>query len=208
MYNKSFELKSSVPSASCFSRNAIFLFLVTVILFSACSHDQFDDEKAVKWPEQFKRKVLQAPKPIQRLADKIQIGNNIHGKYEMATLPDKSNPNTTFWIGNLTLRPNDSYQFVDSNSNLDRRSGQENNFFLRYPTGNFSLIYSQGLSNETLLEDLSDRAEVARILFIANNGKTKQAYTIISRRDMAMLEFDSNDSIEFEMLKSWESYWK
>ena len=73
--------------------------------------------------------------------------------FEMTTMPE---PQMKYWLGNLHLKPNSTYEFVDSGQSLDHRTGHTLNFFMKHPNGRFETRFAPGCTGDTVLEDLTD----------------------------------------------------
>lgn len=59
------------------------------------------------------------------------IGENLFQSYEMTTVPDPKNYGNCFWLGNLKINADMTYQFKDSGQNTNQRNGQGDNYFMR-----------------------------------------------------------------------------
>ena len=136
------------------------------------------------------------------------LEENLIGSYEMTTRPDARYHGTRFWIGNLTLRKDRTYVFVDSSQNLDHRAGQENNFFMLHPAGTFRLEFLSGLTAQTLLESVTEQTPIARLRFKARDGHAEKECVIVSYPLGRVLVFDGADELGFCMHKGWNNYWQ
>jgi hypothetical protein len=58
---------------------------------------------------------------------------NLLQSYEMSTQPDLSNHGTCYWLGNVKVRSDMTYQFEDSGQHRDQRGAQTENFFHASP---------------------------------------------------------------------------
>lgn len=135
------------------------------------------------------------------------LEENLLGGYEMMTVPE-SRPNGGYcWLGNVELRQDGTYRFIDSRSNLDRRAGQENNFFMLQPEGRFEIVYAAGLAPGTLLETLSEAVVVADVMFTSKGGGRTARYLIVGDPAARTLRFAANEEMEFQMYRGWDSYW-
>jgi hypothetical protein len=135
-----------------------------------------------------------------------RVGECLFGSYEMTTAPPKKG-DTRYWIGNLRLESRGAYQFTDSGQFPDQRSGQESNFFLKHPSGMMHIVYSKGITTESVLEQLPNNARLAEIVFTAADGSVSAKYYIKSDGELTCLLFESDSQLPFQMHKSWEYYW-
>ena len=87
--------------------------------------------------------------------------------FEMATMPE---PQMKYWLGNLRLKPDSTYEFVDSGQSLDHRAGQTQNFFILHPYGRFETQFAPGCTGNTVLEDLTDGTVLCSLTFLPKNG--------------------------------------
>ena len=129
----------------------------------------------------------------------------LFGSYEMYTLPDPKIHGNQFWIGNVSMTDS-KYEFVDSNSNLDRRNGQKSNYFINNPSGTVRVNYSKNINLDTKLEDLADNHLVATIEFSSTDGTSHRKFDILVDSPDMRLVFASSE-IPFEMNKGWSNYW-
>jgi hypothetical protein len=136
------------------------------------------------------------------------LQENLLGRYEMTTRPSDGGHGTRYWLGNVELRPDRTYAFQDSRSNLDQRAGQENNFFMKHPEGQFEIVYAPGTTPATLLETLRVGATVAKVKFTSKDGEPTAQYSIVSGSDARMLCFAGIGESEFEMRRGWNSNWQ
>jgi len=96
--------------------------------------------------------------------------------FEMTTVPE---PQMKYWLGNLRLKPDASYEFVDSGQSLDHRAGQKQNFFMTHPRGRFETHFAPGCTGDTVLENLTDGAFLCSLTFLSTNGGPQITYAII-----------------------------
>jgi len=96
--------------------------------------------------------------------------------FEMATMPE---PQMKYWLGNLRLRPDSTYEFVDSGQSLDHRAGQPQNFFIKHPNGRFETQFAAGCTGGTVLEGLVDGTFLCSLTFLSTNGGPQVTYDII-----------------------------
>ncbi len=112
-----------------------------------------------------------AGRKVQLIATESRAGPNVSQSFEMVSRPDPANHDTTFWIGNVEIRPDGTYLFADANANLNDRGDQGGNFFVRHAAGHVTIEWVNGVTADTLLESASDR-EVARLTFAAGDDAT------------------------------------
>jgi hypothetical protein len=96
--------------------------------------------------------------------------------FEMYTLPE---PQMKYWLGNLRLKPDSIYEFVDSGQSLDHRAGQTQNFFIKHPHGRFEIHFAPGCTGDTVLEHLTDGTFLCSLTFLSGNGGPQVSYEII-----------------------------
>jgi hypothetical protein len=96
--------------------------------------------------------------------------------FEMYTLPE---PQMKYWLGNLHLKPDSTYEFVDSGQSLDHRTGQTGNFFIKHPDGRFEIHFAPGCTGDTVLEHLTDGTFLCSLTFLSANGGPQVSYDII-----------------------------
>lgn len=108
--------------------------------------------------------------------------------FEMTTMPE---PQMKYWLGNLRLKPDSTYEFVDSGQSLDHRTGQKQNFFMKHPYGRFETHFAPGCTGDTLLEDLADGTFLCSLTFLSTNGGPQVTYDIIVYPDERRLAFST-----------------
>jgi hypothetical protein len=96
--------------------------------------------------------------------------------FEMTTLPE---PQMKYWLGNLRLKPDSSYEFVDSDQSPDHRRGQTQNFFIKHPSGRYEIHFAAGCTGETVLERLTEGTLLCSLTFLSANGGPQISYDII-----------------------------
>jgi len=130
-------------------------------------------------------------------------GENVLQDFEMTTLPDPANHNTTFWIGNVHLTKDGTYHFTDSGSNLSQRGDQSGNFFIQHPDGRVEIVWPAQIDGNSRLEDLGDR-QIARMHFVAGDGKNDFECAVTSSTQHRRL---SISAASFEMERGWLHWW-
>jgi hypothetical protein len=108
--------------------------------------------------------------------------------FEMYTPPE---PQMKYWLGNLRLKPDSTFEFVDSGQNLDHRSGQTQNFFLKHADGWFEIHFAPGCTNDTVLERLTDGTFLCSLTFVSANGGPQVSYDIIVYSSERRLAFST-----------------
>jgi hypothetical protein len=96
--------------------------------------------------------------------------------FEMTTPPE---PEMKYWLGNLGLKPDSTYEFTDSGQNLDHRAGQTQNFFIKHPHGRFGIHYALGCTDNTVLERLTDGTLLCSLSFLPTNSGPETSYDIV-----------------------------
>jgi hypothetical protein len=96
--------------------------------------------------------------------------------FEMTTLPE---PQMKYWLGNLRLKPDSAYEFVDSGENLDHRVGQTQNFFIKHSNGRYEIQFAPGCMGDTVLERLTDGTLLCSVTFLSANGGPQVSYDIV-----------------------------
>ncbi len=129
----------------------------------------------------------------------------LFGTYEMATAPEEPH-GTTYWLGNVSLSRNLRYRYADGHQNLDRRSRQRDNFFMRNPIGRIRVRYAPGVTPQTRLEDLPDGSLVATVTFTARRRRASQTYRIVASRTQRTLAFEG-EAMPFQLDRAWVNYW-
>ena len=140
-----------------------------------------------------------------------EAGENIFGRYEMFTAPFLYGNDARYWMGNLLLRADGTYEFIDSGTNLDKRDYQENNFFVNNPCGRFEIDYPLGITETTLLESLEDHMLIADLEFFEKNEFTGSAFTeqfhvIIEGKTLHLNSIDY-DAQTYYLYKAWQNFW-
>jgi len=108
--------------------------------------------------------------------------------FEMYT---PAEPQMKYWLGNLHLNPDSTYEFVDSGQSLDHRAGQTQNFFLQHPGGRFEIHFAPGCTGDTVLERLADGTILCSVTFLSANGGPQVSYDIIVYANERRLAFSA-----------------
>jgi len=108
--------------------------------------------------------------------------------FEMTTMPE---PQMKYWLGNLRLKPDSKYEFVDSGQSLDHRTGQKQNFFMTHPYGRFEIHFAPGCTGDTVLEDLTDGTFLCSLTFLSTSGGPQVIYDIIVYPNERRLAFST-----------------
>jgi hypothetical protein len=87
--------------------------------------------------------------------------------FEMTTM---AAPQMKYWLGNLRLKPDSTYEFVDSGQSLDHRTGQTLNFFIKHPHGRLETHFAPGCTSDTILENLTDGTFLCGLTFLSANS--------------------------------------
>ncbi len=141
---------------------------------------------------------------------KHEAGPSIVGSYEMTSPPDNSG--TRYWLGDLGLRADGTYEFIDSNTSRNERQKQEDNFFINNPKGTYAVGFYKGVTVTTLLEKLADNIAIAELKFTArdefSNTLYSESFSIYIDAGRRVLNFktaaDKNGIYQLE--KSWTNY--
>ena len=142
-----------------------------------------------------------------------ELGANIVGNYEMTTVPDLDNYGNSYWLGNLELRTDGTYEYTDSNVNLEHRQHQQDNFFIKNPKGTYAIAYLAGLTGMTLLEDLESNTYVATLEFRAERkqgeANSGESFLVWIDTETRVLYLSATVSkIEtYRLEKSWDNFW-
>jgi len=108
--------------------------------------------------------------------------------FEMTTMPETQ---TKYWLGDLRLKPDSTYEFVDSGQSLDHRTGQKQNFFMTHPGGRFETHFAPGCTGDTALEDLADGTFLCSLTFLSTSGGPQVTYDIIVYPNERRLAFST-----------------
>jgi hypothetical protein len=108
--------------------------------------------------------------------------------FEMYTLPELQ---MKYWLGNVRLKPDSTYEFVDSGQSLDHRTGQTGNFFIKHPDGRFEIHFAPGCTGDTVLEHLTDGTFLCSLTFLSANGGPQVSYDIIVYSSEKRLAFST-----------------
>ena len=109
--------------------------------------------------------------------------------FEMTTPPE---PEMKYWLGDLGLKPDSKYEFVDSGQNLDHRAGQTQNFFIKHPYGRFEIHFAPGCTDDTVLEHLKDGTLLCSLTFLPTNGGPQASYDVVVYSSEKRLAFSKN----------------
>jgi hypothetical protein len=120
--------------------------------------------------------------------------------FQMTTRPERR---TKYWLGNVTLRPDTTYEFLDSNDNLYHRANQAQNFFIKHPRGRFEIQFAPGCTADTVLDRLPDKTLLCRLIFSPIDGGTGATYDIIAYQNERQLDFEGKRPQVFLLEKSW-----
>lgn len=96
--------------------------------------------------------------------------------FEITTLPESQ---MKYWLGNLRLKPDSTYEFVDSGESLDHRVGQTQNFFIKHYNGRYEIQFAPGCKDDTVLEQLADGTLLCSVTFLSANSGPKVSFDII-----------------------------
>jgi len=134
---------------------------------------------------------------------------NILGDYEMYSLPDKYNPG--YWLGNLKIRPDGSYLYTRSSASQSAdvpvRIRRIRHFFRLHARGKARILLAGPMKSTTLLEGVPARRKIADILFTSSQGPQK-TFLIVSEGSARTIDFGGARPLNFEMYKSWNSFWR
>jgi len=108
------------------------------------------------------------------------------GTFEMYTPPE---PQMKYWLRNLSLMPESAFKFVDSGQNLDHRTHQTDNFFMKHPTGRFKVQFAPNCSSDTILERLSDGTLLCTLAFSVEDGSAHTVYDVVAYPSERRLAF-------------------
>jgi hypothetical protein len=121
--------------------------------------------------------------------------------FEMYTPPERQ---MQYWLGNLRLKPDSTFEFVDSGQSLDHRAGQTQNFFLKHADGRFEIHFAPGCTNDTVLERLTDGTFLCSLTFRSANGSPQASYDIVVYSSERRLAFSTKSRpLVFLMYKSF-----
>jgi len=121
--------------------------------------------------------------------------------FEMYTRPE---PQLKYWIGNLSLKENWAYKFVDCGESLDHRTNQSENFFMKHPAGRFVVQFAAGCSADTVIEHLPDATLLCSLTFFPADGSPQASYDIIAYPSERRLAFSTKKrQVRFLMEKGW-----
>jgi uncharacterized protein (TIGR02996 family) len=134
------------------------------------------------------------------------VGACVFGHYGMATLPDPSNYGNCRSLGSVCLFEDGRYVHTDVFRNPPQ-GDQEQNYFLRHPTGSATVELATGITPQTLLESLPEGAPVATVVVSAGDGETNQTYAIVLDLATRRLRFESVAPMRFQLWKGWVNYW-
>jgi hypothetical protein len=119
----------------------------------------------------------------------------------MTTVPE---PQMKYWLGDLSLKTDSTYEFVDSGQSLDHRTGQTQNFFINHHNGRFEIHYAPGCTGDTVLERLTDGTVLCSLTFLSANGGPPVSYDIIVYSSQKRLAFSTNrGTLVFSMDKGF-----
>ncbi len=144
-------------------------------------------------------------KSVSLIETHNRIDQNVIDSYEMTTPPTRG---TRYWMGNLELRKDGSYQFTDSHQNLDERKSSGPCFFVTHPTGRYELRISQNLEGSPLLENVPAGSEVCKLKFTPSDGGKSMTYTVTSDPVTRRLAFGGPNAVAFRMDRGWSNVWK
>lgn len=121
--------------------------------------------------------------------------------FEMYTKPE---PQMKYWVGNVSLKWDSSFTFVDSGQSLDHRVSQFQNFFMEHSAGRFAVQFSAGCSADTVLERLPEGALLCRLTFSPADGSPQASYDIIAYASERRLAFETKKRpLAFLLEKTW-----
>jgi hypothetical protein len=121
--------------------------------------------------------------------------------FEMYT---KAEPQLKYWIGNVSLKPDLSFEFVDSGQSPDHRTRQSQNFFIKHPAGRFAIQFSAGCSADTILERLPEATVFCNLTFSPADGSPPASYDIIVYPSSRLLAFRTRKRpLTFLLEKGW-----
>ncbi len=128
----------------------------------------------------------------------------LFGRYGMTTLPDASNRGTTYSLGGFLLQEDGTYQLENP---LPNRPGQEENLFLRYPTGTAEVEYAPGVTGRTLLENVPEEAVIAAVAFAAEGGVARWVLSLVADRGKRTVLFERSEPLPFLLARGWANRW-
>ncbi len=155
-----------------------------------------------------------AGKAIWLLKTTNYLGANLNSSFEMTSLPTKQNHNE-YWMGDLKLRPNKTYQFKfpdddkepSHTGNPDVDKSWRVNFLRLYTKGKVSVRYADQMTSKTLLENVPDRAKVAEITLTSMDGRQKESFDVVNWTTARMLFLINVRIPGFQIWKAWDNNW-
>ena len=146
-------------------------------------------------------------KDIWLLKTTNPVGENLIGSYELVSNEIRFRDSHDE-LGDLQIRANMTYQFVDNGAIQDETKSERNNFFILHPTGRVQIRYVGKTTSQTLLETLPNHAKIAEVLFVSSDRRYQAKFDIVNDSEQRELVFSSAQSMAFEMNKSWNSLGK
>lgn len=131
---------------------------------------------------------LKSGRLIYLIPTNTPVAKSLQAEHEMFAPMPKYKGMSAF-IGVLDLALEGTYTFTDSGTNLEHRAGQKRNFFMKHPTGRYTVTYAKGIGPKTTLESLAAKAVVAKLTFEANGGKSKVAFDVACDPDLRRMRF-------------------
>ena len=121
--------------------------------------------------------------------------------FEMYTNPE---PQMKYWIGNVSLKGDGSFKFVDSGQSLEHRAKQSQNFFMKHPAGRFAIQFSAGCTAETILERVPEASVLCNLTFSPGDGSPQASYDIMAYPSERRLAFmTKKQPLAFLLEKGW-----
>lgn len=110
-----------------------------------------------------------------------------------------------FALGELKLNPDTTYSY-ERRTVLPPGEPLPHFFFMDHPVGKTEIHYEPGIGAETLLEDLSRDAVVARITFISSEGVESDGFAVGYNSKFRLLEMRSESPFAFRAA-TWVVDW-
>ena len=136
-------------------------------------------------------------------------GANLVAQFELTTVPD-SNHGSAFWVGDLKLNPDNTFEFTDSRANPAERHGFAGSFLTKYPKGSYEIYFLPGISAATTLENLSGDTWIAKIVLSSPDHKHELQTGVRSDSNHRLLYLTSLESgkLPFTAEKIWDHAWE
>ncbi len=115
---------------------------------------------------------------------------------EMTMLP---NPRMRYWLGDVYLKRNGIYEFIDSGPEFAKQRREQNpNFLIAHPKGTYAIQFARGCGPTTMLQNQPEGTVIGTLTFIADSS-SRETFSVIYSESSRRLSLRSRKAIEYRL---------